>query len=326
LTKEGTRLAGSVSKDVPLELAVSAAGDRAHVGIVTEAGVAQGLSIDLGSMKGDAVFSAPANGKVRAVVPLGAEGKSTFVVNGDGASDKLHAWRTLSTESPLVVGWADGALSVASKPGDAPTPVWQLEGDDVPDAIRLASAGNLGQAIVFRRRGEILGGTIDRDQKPRGNIVKIAGAGAPPGSPVGAPTIAANGHAVAVAFADRASTSEPWGIRIGSAPLGLFPTQTRAFVVPPGGPGGASLAPALAGLADGRWMLVWTEGSGGDHDVRAQTLDADLRPSGAPITVSHARSNAGQGAVALSGGQGMVAYLSLTGQSYELWGAAVDCR
>jgi hypothetical protein len=72
-------------------------------------------------------------------------------------------------------------------------------------------------------------------------------------------------------------------------------------------------------------MLVWTEGSG-DHDVRAMTLDAELHPTGAPVTVSHGSSNAGQGAVALTGGQGMVAYLSLTDKGYEVWGAAVDCR
>src|SRR5262249_12586224 len=117
-----------------------------------------------------------------------------------------------------------------------------------------------------------------------------------------------------------------WGIRIGSSSLGLFPAQTRALGVPPGGPGGAAIAPALAGLADGRFLLVWTEGGGGAHDVRAPTPDAELGPSGAPVTGSHGSSNAGQGAVALSGGQGMVAYLALTDQGYELWGAAVDCR
>src|SRR5205823_5487943 len=145
----------------------------------------------------------------------------------------------------LVVGWADGAISVASKSTDTPVSVWPLEGDEVPDAIRVAGAGDLGQVIAFRRHGEIFGGTIDRDQKPRGNVSKIAGAGGPAGSPVGAPAIATNGHAVAVAFADRASSSEPWGVRIGSAALGLFPTHTRAFVAPPGGPGGVAIAPAL---------------------------------------------------------------------------------
>jgi hypothetical protein len=326
VTKEAARLAGKASKDVPLEVAISAAGDKARIGFATDAGVAQGLGVDLATLKAAQEFSAPSKSKPRAVIPLGADGKANFVVNADAPGDKLRAWRTLSSETLIAIGWADGAISVASKPGDAPTAVWPLEGDEAPDAIRVAAAGDLGHAVVFRRKGEIFGGTIDRDQKPRGNASKVSGAGAPAGSPVGAPTVATNGHAVAVAFADRAAASDPWGVRIGASSLGLFPTQTRALAVPPGGPGGAAIAPALAGLADGRWIVVWTEGSGGDHDVRAQTLDAELRPSGAPVTVSHGSSNAGQAAVALSGGQGMVAYLALTDQGYEVWGAAIDCR
>jgi len=326
LTKQAARLAGKASKDVPLEIAVNAAGDRARLGFATDAGVAQGLSIDLGSLKASQEFSSPARGKIRAVVPLGAEGKGTFVVNGDDAGDKVRAWRTLSSDSPIVIGWADGAIAVASKPTDAPVSVWPLEGDEPPDAIRVAGAGDVGQVVVFRRRGEIMGGIIDRDQKPRGSVVKIAGAGGPAGSPVGAPTVATNGRAVAVAFADRSSASEPWGVRVGTAKLGSMPAQTSGLAIPSGGPGGAAIAPALAGLGDGRWLIAWTEGSGGDHDVRAATLDADLRPVGAPFTVSHSGSNAGQGAVALSAGQGMVAYLTLTDQGYEVWGAGVDCR
>jgi GYF domain 2 len=326
LTKEAVRLAGKASKEVPLEVAVNAAGDRARIGFATEAGAAQGLAVDLGTLKAVQEFSAPAKGKPRVVLPLGAEGKANFVVNADAPGDKVRAWRTLSNESLSVIGWADGAVAVASKSTDAPTSIWPLDGDDAPDAFRVASAGDMGQVVAFRRKGEIFGGTIDRDQKPRGNAVKVAGAGAPAGSQVGAPSVATNGHAVAITFADRAASSDPWGVRIGSANLGLFPTQTRGLAVPPGGPGGAAIAPAIAGLSDGRWMLVWTEGSGGDHDVRAETLDAELRPVGTPVTVSHGSSNAGQGAVALSGGLGMVAYLALTDQGYEVWGAAVDCR
>ena len=325
-TKEAVRVAGKASKDVPLELAVSSSGDRARLGFATETGAAEGLSIDLGSFKVSTEFSAPAKVKVRAVVPLGADDKSGYVVNTDGPTDKLLSWRTLSGDSSLVIGWADGAIAVASKPTDTPVALWRLEGNEVPDAIRAARAGDVGHAIVFRRHGEIFGGTIDADRKPRGNLVKIVGAGAPAGSPIGAPTIASNGHAVAVTFADRASSADPWGIRIGSAPLGSFPTQTYAFGVPAGGAGRAAIAPTLAGLSDGRWLLVWTEGSGGDHDVRGQTLDAELRPTGSPFTVSHEGGNAGQAAAALSGGRGIVSYLTLTDQGYEVWGAAVDCR
>jgi hypothetical protein len=60
--------------------------------------------------------------------------------------------------------------------------------------------------------------------------------------------------------------------------------------------------------------------------VRGMTLGADLAPVGAALTVSREGSNAGQGAVALRAGRGLVAYLSLTEEGYEAWGTSVDCR
>jgi hypothetical protein len=167
---------------------------------------------------------------------------------------------------------------------------------------------------------------MDSDRKAIGGVTQVLGAGGPPGSPVGAPALATNGDAIAVAFADRGSSDQPWGIWIGSAPLGSIPTQAAHFEVPAGGPGGAVFAPSLTGLRDQRWLLLWTEGSGGNHDVRAQTLAADLRPIGSPLTVSGALGNAGQAAVAVSEGQGAVAYLGLTSHGYEVWAAHVDCR
>ena len=325
MTKEAVRIAAKASKDVPLEIAVSAGGDRARIGFSTDASAAQGLSIDLASFKMAPEFAARAY-KVRAVIPLAMQNKTIFVINADGKRDRLQAWRTLSIDPPIFVGWADNAVSVATKPGESPRALWTLDGDAMPDTIRSADAGEQGMAVVFRRRGGIFGGFLGKDRSPHGGLTQIAGAGAPEGSPVGSPSLAVSGSTIAVAFADRASASEPWSLRIGAASVGSFPAQTSQFAVPPGGPGGAAIAPALAGLADGRFLLAWTEGSGGSHDVRAQTLGADLKPIGAPFSVSHSGGNAGQGAAAVSAGKGLVAYLALTDRSYEVWGAGVDCR
>jgi len=325
VTKEAVRIAAKASKDVPLEIAVGAGGDRARIGFSTDASAAQGLSIDLASFKMAPEFAARAY-KVRAVIPLAMQNRTIFVINADGKRDRLQAWRTLSIDPPIFVGWADNAVSVATKPGESPHALWTLDGDAMPDTIRSADAGEQGMAVVFRRRGGIFGGFLGKDRSPHGGLTQIAGAGAPEGSPVGSPSIAVSGSTIAVAFADRASASEPWSLRIGAASVGSFPAQTSQFAVPPGGPGGAAIAPALAGLADGRFLLAWTEGSGGSHDVRAQTLGADLKPIGAPFTVSHSGGNAGQGAAAVSAGKGLVAYLALTDRSYEVWGAGVDCR
>jgi hypothetical protein len=326
LTKDAVRIAAKASKDVPIELAVSPGGERARIGFSTDSSAAQGLSVDLASFKMAPEFAARAF-KVRAVIPMmTTQGKPIYVINADGKRDRLQAWRTLLVDPPIVVGWSDNAVSAASKPAEAPHALWTLDGDALPDTIRSADAGESGVAVVFRRRGGIFGGLVGKDRSARGGLTQIVGAGAPEGSPVGSPTLAVSGSTIAVAFADRASASEPWSLRIGAASGGSFPAQTSQFAVPSGGPGGAAIAPALAGLADGRFLLAWTEGSGGDHDVRAQTLGADLRPIGAPFSVSHSGGNAGQGAVAVSSGRGLVAYLALTDHSYEVWGAGVDCR
>jgi hypothetical protein len=326
LTGSPARLAEKASKDVPLELLVTSSGEKARLGFATTTNAAHGVAVDLASLQVTPEFAKPPRDRLRAVIPFGVEDVPEFVAQLEGHADKLKAWRTLSVDPHFVIGWSGSALAVAEKANRAPTPLWALEGSDAIDVIRVARADERGHAVVFRRHGEIYGGMIGPDRAPVGELTRIAGAGAPAGSPVGTPTVAVNGPSVAVAFADRASSDEPWSLRIGTAPVGSFPATTTAFTVPPGGPGGAVLAPALSGLPDGRWLLVWTEGSGGAHDVRGATLGADLAPVGPALTVSREGSNAGQGAVALRAGRGLVAYLALTEEGYEIWGTGVDCR
>jgi hypothetical protein len=326
LTGSPSRLAELASKDVPLELLVASSGDKARLGFATAVNAAQGVSIDLASLQVTPEFAKPPRERLRAVLPFGEDGPE-YVAQLDGHADKVKAWRTISVDPPTVIGWSGTALAVSAKANRGePTALWPLDGPDPIDVIRAAHTADRGHAVVFRRHGAIYGGMISADRAPQGELVKIGGAGAPPGSPVGTPTIAVNGQSVAVAFADRASSDEPWSIRIGTASLGSFPNTTTPFAVPPGGPGGATLAPALSGLPDGRWLLVWTEGSGGAHDVRGVTLGPDLATVGSAFSVSREGSNAGQGAVALRAGRGLVAYLALTEEGYEVWGTGVDCR
>ena len=326
LTGSPSRLAEKASKDVPLELLVASSGEKVRLGFATAANAAQGVSIDLASLQVTPEFAKPPRERLRAVLPFGEDGPD-YVTQLDGHADKVKAWRTISVDPPTVIGWSGTALALSAKANRGePTTLWPLEGPDPVDVIRAAHTADRGHAIVFRRHGAIYGGMIGADRAPQGDLVKIAGAGAPPGSPVGTPTIAVNGQSVAVAFADRASSDEPWSLRVGTASLGSFPTTTTPFAVPPGGPGGATLAPALSGLPDGRWLLVWTEGSGGAHDVRGVTLGSDLATVGSAFSVSREGSNAGQGAVALRAGRGLVAYLALTEEGYEVWGTGVDCR
>jgi hypothetical protein len=318
------RLAARAWKDAPLELRVGP-GDTARLGFASDPYNAQGVSFHLNSLEPSTELAIRAGGKVRAVVPLAASDRG-FALSAEGKGDTLTGWYPVSAAPPLVVGWADGAVAAAESPTATPHALWAMDGDDVPDAFRAADGRDAGIALVFRRRGGIFAGWIDRDRQAKGALAQVFGAGSPPGSPVGSPVVATSGDSIGIAFADRDSPEHPWGLWLGTAPLGSLPKQATDFPVPPGGPGGASFAPALTGLSDGRWLLAWTEGTGGKHDVRAQTLSSDLTPIGPPLTVSGSLGNAGQAAVAVTDGQGAVVYLALTGHAYEVWGAHLDCR
>ncbi|HEY3594305.1 MAG TPA: hypothetical protein VGL13_10535, partial [Polyangiaceae bacterium] len=318
------RLAAKASKDVPLELRVGP-GDRARLGLASDVYNAQGVSFRVGSLEPATELMTRTAGKVRAVVPLPTSDHG-FAVSAEGKGDTMSAWYAVAATPSLVVGWADGAIAAADSATGAPHALWAMDGDDVPDAFRAADGRDAGTALVFRRRGGIYAGWIDRERKARGALVQVGGAGSPPGSPIGSPAVTTSGDSIGVAFADRESADQPWGLWVGTSPMGSLPKQTSHFEVPPGGPGGAAFAPSLAGLSDGRWLLAWTEGAGGKHDVRAQTLAPDLTPIGPPLTVSGSLGNAGQAAVSISEGQGAVVYLALTGRAYEVWGAHLDCR
>jgi hypothetical protein len=70
--------------------------------------------------------------------------------------------------------------------------------------------------------------------------------------------------------------------------------------------------------------MVWTEGTT-EHAVRAQTLGPAFQALGDPFTVSPAGVNAGQGSVAVAGGNGIVAFLETGSAGFELWGATFKC-
>ncbi|HKQ67946.1 MAG TPA: DUF4339 domain-containing protein, partial [Polyangiaceae bacterium] len=90
LRREGIKIAAKASKDVPVEIVMTADGDRARIGFANDANAAQGLSVDLASLKFFPELAARAGGKVRAVVPLFSHGKPVFAVNAESKRDRLQ--------------------------------------------------------------------------------------------------------------------------------------------------------------------------------------------------------------------------------------------
>lgn len=172
-----------------------------------------------------------------------------------------------------------------------------------------------GIVIAYRQPGAIFAGAT-----------KGAASAAPPirvgglGMQVGAPAIAASGSHVIVAWADRAETSHPWGLRYFTWTLGQPPKPTEAFPLPEN-----AMSPALVSLGGG-FLLVWTEGPNDHQQVRVRVLDFDGKPKGEAMTVSPEGVHSGQGqAAVLPDGRGIVAFLADTGKAFEVRTATMRC-
>jgi hypothetical protein len=219
------------------------------------------------------------------------------------------------------VGLAAGSIALASPPDGTPAPLWPLAGDEGLGAATIRPAGDHGFVLLYRRDGAIWGGFVGARLKAAGDLVRVEGSGGAVGKPAGA----WNGREVAVIFADRPEAEGSYQIRVAHGPPGAIPRATSVLPLPRGGPGGDAFAPDIAGLPDGRWLLMWTEGASGARAVRAQTLTPELRPLGDPIALSPPAGNFGQGVIGVVGHHAATVFLSKGSSSYELWGAVLQC-
>ena len=101
-------------------------------------------------------------------------------------------------------------------------------------------------------------------------------------------------------------------------------TTTTASTIPV--PSGLrSIAPDVVGLSNGRWLVMWTEGSAGERAIQAQTFDAAFAPIGDPIALSPPAGNFGQAMLGVVGTYTDVAFLQAADDGFELWGAVLQC-
>jgi hypothetical protein len=266
---------------------------------------------------------------VRRVTPtLTKKGKISLVVDVDKKGDALHGRRTLDLDPPLQVGAAKQYLVwTPSLKHKAAGKLWPLQGDDGVEAPRGVQLGSepMGVVIGFRNGGSLWVGQADRSGsslQAKGDLSRLGRQG----EMVGAPAIAASDGVVMMAWAARKTADDPWRMRWLRFKAGESPGPDHAFVVPAGGPGEQSMAPGLAALPGGRFLLVWTEGPASAHEVRAQTLSSEGTALGEPLRISATGVNAGQGQPAVtSTGRGVVAFLAADGSRFEVVAAPIAC-
>ncbi len=316
MVKQPTMWAPQASRTIPFDAVATRTGSLA-VGYARDARQAMGIEVDLSTGEVRARLDDKAKEEIERVVPTpGVE----FHVARTGTGGLLAGPIEMPASKPFAVGVAAGAIALAAPPEGAPVTLWGLPGEEGLGAAGIRADGERGYTLVYRRGGAIWGGFIGADHKA-GELVKVEGSG----GAVGKPASAWNGREVAVIFADRPDPAGHYQIRVGHAPPGKTPTTTELIPLPHGGPGGDAFAPEIAGLPDGRWLLMWTEGGAGARAVRAQTLAADFHPLGDPIALSPPAGNYGQGVIGVVGAYAATVFLSKGSSSYELWGAVLQC-
>lgn len=315
------RLAEEVYLAVPTLIAPAPDGQLGAVGLAATKEHALGLTVDPASLAVNTVFEQTVTGSVTVgVVPLVRSGVLEFAV--DRADANLPAARTIDAEKRFTLAAGTDALSRVI--GAATDVVWPRTGKGAITTPRVASVAGTGHAVVVRdggQEGTVLAGWLTEEGGKLTELLPVKANAAL----VGTPTVAASAQNVLVAFAAKTAASDPWHVELAAAKTPAVPVEARAFALPPSGPGGEAISPAIETLSDGRFLLQWTEGSAGNRAVRAQTLSAELEPVGEPVTLSAADQNAGQGALWVKGNQALALFLVQKDAAHELWGASLRC-
>jgi hypothetical protein len=309
---------------------VRTVGNDVALGFAPNEHQATAVRIDPSSLSLSSTVDAQSADTVRRVVPLAsADGALSIAADADRDGDVLQGRRTVPLDPPLDIGAAGGKLVWAHPGGPSAGVLWPLDGTGNVEALRgatdLGSAiSPAASAIAMRFGGAIWMGTATGHDglTPQGALSRATGLG----DSVGSPAIAINDGVVIVAWADRASAQDPWGLRWVRFKAGEPAGDPGTFTPPAGGKGEQVMSPGLAAVPGGRFLLVWTDGPAARHDVRALTLSRDGVPLGKPLNISNRSANAGQGQAAINAArQGLVAFLESAEGGFRVVATAITC-
>lgn len=294
--------------------------DRAAVGFAETRKKATGLVITPSTLDAQPAFKKGAEQALRSVVPLVASGKESFSALTD--SEALKQPRAVDGAKPFVLGVGEDAL-VRAVGDDPPSALWSLPPKTALSELRVASNAR-GHLVTFR-----LGGLNGKEMvgflNPSGDRQsELEALDAP--KLVGAPFAALGAEHWVVAFAARDSAEEPWHVELVTGAFGDPRGTRKRFEAPPGGLGGGQIAPSIAPIDRGHWLLQWTEGQPGTYQVRALVLDPKLDPSGDVLVVSPKGASSGQGALYFAGERAVSLYIQTIGGHDELWATTLNCR
>ena len=321
MARAPARIARPAYQRVPMEL-LPLGHARVAIGYAATPKRASGVTYDLMSAKTKVVFS-PEEGDdaLARVVPVLKDGGVTFITSlreENGLRDAV----VVPASPPYRLAFRDNSLVFRASDSDAPKSVWSVDTSSKPaDSIRTVAAGE-GTAVTFRNGREIYAGELAKNGGSRVTATKIWSTD----GTLGRPSVGYNGRTVAVTFADLPRGAKGAKLMLAHATAGEALPQASEVELPSGGPGVSAIAPAIAGLSGGRWLLMWTEGPRRRRTLRAQTYDRNYRPVGAALRVSPATGSFGQGTVTVVQERVIVGFLLATGGAFELWSTVLQCQ
>jgi hypothetical protein len=311
------RLAATIDRTVPPLLATPSDG-RAVLGFAETSKRAVGLMVAAQTLDSERVFEKPVDRPLKSVVPLLSSGAPTFALDADGGA--LKNARTIDAKLPFSIGLGEGGVArVISSTAEL---IWPLSSSAITEP-RVATLPD-GYLVTFRDgglEGKIMIGWLGPDGGKRSELVALPGP-----QFVGTPFAAAANRAWLLAFAGRASSQDPWRVELLQGEQGKTEARRTTFEAPAGGLGGGQIAPSVAAMQRGYWLLQWTEGKSGMYQVRTQLLGPDLKLVGEAVLVSPKGASSGQGALFATGPGAVSLYVQTIGGHDELWATTLDCR
>lgn len=247
----------------------------------------------------------------------------------------------------LVCGCARPAVRPpAAAAAVAPAPV--TPGFTPPPNCRVAGAPRIaatnvygGEPVVQTRRGGFGFDVVVSDQVEPCLTIGMASDGEPLGTVLGeCPQTPPPGRAYAKSPVETYQARVEWlasgeprivlGVvtydwaraAFGVAREGQARLVEHAFPLPPGGPGGGAIDPALASFADDGFLLVWVEGD----QVRAQPLWHWAEPTSPPLSIAPEDvTDIGRPSVAFDGSDGLVAFSAQTPSGHHVIATPIAC-
>jgi hypothetical protein len=294
---------------------------RIVVGVAESLRTATGLSIDPTDLDVAFPFRETKETRIVSVSPLLQDGQATFTVLRE--DHPIKQGRAVDSTRDFLFGLSESGF-VRQPIGGGVELVWAADVKTNITDPRVASISNSAHAVAFRQGGQtgaIMLGWLKEDGQSLTTPFRIPTAV----GFVGNPSIGACGGRALVVFAGRISETAAWSLFSSLVEQGQPPSSVVPLEPPPGGPGGDSIAPAVACLSENRWLLQWSEGTQGQRQVRIQTLDVGGHPIGISTTVSPLGTNSGQGVLWSEGNRAVSLFMVSVGRSAELWAAPINC-